>query len=49
MTKKTITSPAMLLWGRNVGYNEVTRKTDWGERDKAAALDERSDKQRQDQ
>ena len=37
------------IWGRNVGYNRETRKTDWGERDENATMDVRSDTQRQDQ
>ena len=45
---KTVIRPAM-LWGRNVGYNEETRKTDWGDRDEDATMDVRSDTQRQDQ
>ena len=35
--------------GRNVGFNEETRKTDWGDRDEDATMDVRSDTQRQDQ
>ena len=34
---------------RNVGYDEETRKTDWGDRDEDATMDVRSDAQRQDQ
>ena len=37
------------MCGRNVGYNEETRKTDWGERDENDTMDVRSDTQRQDQ
>ena len=35
--------------GRNVGYNEETRKTDLGDRDEDATMDVRSDTQIQDQ
>ena len=37
------------IWDRNVGYNEETRKTNWGDRDEDATMDVRSDTQRQDQ
>ena len=37
------------IWDRNVGDNEETRTTDWGDRDEDAAMDVRSDTQRQDQ
>ena len=36
-------------WGRDVGYNEETRKTNWDKRDENATMDVRSDTQRQDQ
>ena len=36
------------IWGRNVGYNEVTRKWDSGKRDENAKVDVRSHTQRQD-
>ena len=36
------------IWGRNVGYNEATRKWDSGKRDENAKVDVRSDTQRQD-
>ena len=37
------------IWGRNVGYNEETRNTNWDKRDVNATMDVRSDTQRQDQ
>ena len=38
-----------VICGRYVGYNEDTRKTDWGERDEGDIVDVQSDTQRQDQ
>ena len=35
-------------WGRNVGYNEATRKWDSGKQDENAKVDVRSDTQIQD-
>ena len=40
---KTVIKPAMLDVGRNVGYNEETRKTDRGERDEDAIVDVQSE------
>ena len=37
------------VWGRNVGCNETTRKTDCGELSENATMGVRSDTQRQDQ
>ena len=36
------------IWGRNVGYNEVTKKSDSGKRDESAKVDVRSDTNVQD-
>ena len=39
----------LIMWGGNVGYNEDTRKTDWGEWDENATMDVWNDMQWQDQ